>query len=546
MLRAFGSTLLFAAAVVAQSNFPAPPAPPNNPPTPQKELLGMALFFEEQLSSTGTVACATCHDFARGGIDPRTSQSINPGLDQVFGTADDQRGSPGISLMGANGVLIPHPTHTFSPNITGRRAPTVINAGYHTHLAYDGGRASLEDLVAVPPLNPVEMGHSGRTWNDVTTKIAAATPLVFASSLPTRLQTFIAGRSYPDLFQLAFGTNQVTQQRIVHAISAYIRTLNSDQSRWDLHLRGQAQLTAQEQQGLNLFTATANGATSCHTCHGDFESRVMQEGPIAGQMTMASSGPYGAPVPTRLVFHNVGIRPIADDLGRGGVTQVQADAGKFRVQSLRNIELMAPYFHNGRFDSLADVLEFYNRGGDFHVNQAANLTPRNYTVVEKDAIAALLRTLTDPRVAAGTQPFDRPTLGSQNGRLVTTFGQGSVTPTGRLVATAPMAPRLGEPWFKLAVHGATPGSLAFLMFDASPATTPMPLNVHLGMTASFSVFPIGAMQWAWTAPTGVKDVPMPLPSNPSLSGAVLFSQWAVLEASNSAILTSNALRIPLL
>ena len=91
MLRALGSASLLLAAAVAQTNFPPPPSPTGNPPSQQKELLGMALFFEEQLSSTSTVACATCHDFTRGGVDGRTSDGVNPGADGVFGTADDIR-----------------------------------------------------------------------------------------------------------------------------------------------------------------------------------------------------------------------------------------------------------------------------------------------------------------------------------------------------------------------------------------------------------------------------------------------------------------------
>ncbi|HEX6811728.1 MAG TPA: cytochrome c peroxidase [Planctomycetota bacterium] len=550
MLRAcaFGfSSLWIATAAVAQTNFPPPVSPPGNPQTAQKELLGMALFFEEQLSSTSTVACATCHDLARGGIDTRTVDAVNPGLDGLLGTADDQNGSPGVGTILWNGSMLATPAHGFGPSITKRRAPTVVNSGYHTHLLYDGSKTSLEQLIAGPILNPVEMAHYGRTWNDVTQKLAASTPLVFASNLPARLQNFINGRTYPDLFNIAFGTSQVTQPRIVDAIANYLRTLNSDQSKWDLHLHGQAQLTAQEQLGLNLFTSPANGATSCHTCHGDFEQRVVNEGPIAGQMTMVSSGPYGSPLPIRLVFHNVGIRPPVEDPGRQTTTGTAADAGKFRVASLRNVELTAPYFHNGRFGSLRDVLDFYDRGGDFHVNQAANLTVRNYTIPEKDAIVALLATLTDPRLAAGVQPFDKPTLGSQNGRLVTSIGQGEFTPVGQLQATAPFAPRLGEAWFRLTLTGATPGTPAFLMWDRAPATSPQQFNLELGMTPAFEIFAAGTVEWTWMMPGGILQAPLPLPNVPALSGQTLFAQWLVLEPSQSwPLATSNALRIPLL
>jgi cytochrome c peroxidase len=541
MLRALGSASLLLAAAVAQTNFPPPSAPTGNPPSPQKELLGMALFFEEQLSSTSTVACATCHDFTRGGVDARTSDGVNPGADGLFGTADDQRGSPGIASITSNGIAFGSPAHGFGAAVTGRRAPTVVNSGYHSSLMYDGSKQSLEDLVAAPPVNPVEMGHIGRTWTDVVQKLAGASPLVFASNLPARLQTFVNGRTYPQMFQLAFGSTQITQGRVAQAIASYLRTLNSDQSKFDRYLNGLVQLTPQEQTGLQLFNSPANGATSCNTCHGDFEPRVRLEGPKIGQLTTQFSGPYGAPVPTLLLFHNVGVRPSQEDPGRLLVTSLPVDQGKFRVASLRNVALAAPYFHNGSVDTLNDVLDFYDRGGDFHDNQAALLTPRNYTIQEKDAIVALLNTLTDPRLAAGSMPFDRPTLGSQNGNLVTSIGQAN------MVAHAPMAPRVGEPWFQLTLEQAPVSAFTFLLWDTAPnqGTAVLP-GLELALSPSFVAFPTGMADWHWLVPGGTKRVPLPLPNVPSLSGQTLYAQFAAYDLAASAPLSfSNALRIRL-
>jgi cytochrome c peroxidase len=547
MVRRLVVPLLFAAQLAAQTNFPPPPAPANNPHTPQKELLGMALFFEEQLSSTGTVACATCHDFAAGGADPRTFAGVNPGFDNVFGTNDDQHGSPGIGIHLPNGQMLAHPSHGFGPNVTNRRAPTVINSGYHTHLAYDGSKTSLEQLSAAPIMNVVEMGHVGRTWADVAQKLTGATPLFFASNLPPRLQQFVAGRTWPDLFQATYGAPTITQQGIVQALAVYMRTLNSDQTKWDLHLHNQAQLTAQEQLGFQLWNATANGATACATCHGDFDQDVLVEGPIAGQMTAVSTGYYGATIPTRLVFHNIGVRPNIEDPGRQNVSQFLADAGKFRVASLRNVELTAPYFHNGSAATLHDVLDFYDRGGDFHANQAPSLTPRSYTVGQKDALVALLRTLTDPRVAAGIQPFDRPTLGSQNGRLVESIGQGTVGARGRFQANAPYAPRLGEPKFMLTIHGVTPGVPTFVMWDNAASAGGLPFNLELALSPSFQIFTMGpAQSWFTMSSSAGLQVPLPIPNQAALAGQTLFAQWLALEPStNWPVTTSNALRIPL-
>jgi hypothetical protein len=370
--------------------------------------------------------------------------------------------------------------------------------------------------------------------------------------LPTRLQTFITGRTYPQLFQLAFGSATVTQQAIVNAIACYLRSLNSDQSKWDRVLHGLDTLTPEEQLGLTLFNSPANGATSCRTCHGDFEQRVLIEGPMVGQMTMVSTGPYGSMIPQRLLVHNVGVRPIAEDPGRQLFTQAPVDAGKFRVASLRNVELTAPYFHNGSMQTLEDVVEFYNHGGDFHVNQAALLTPRNYTITQKSAIVALLRTLTDPRLVTGEQPFDRPVLGSQQMlRLPLKVGTSSITQAGRpLVANAPFSARIGEAWFRLTLSGATPGSLTFLMWDTAAGGGPAEhLGVILAVSPAFQMFFIAPAAASGTAAAGVAQVPLPIPYEPALIGQFGLAQWLSLEPSATLPLpftTSNALLIPLL
>ncbi|HEU4419596.1 MAG TPA: hypothetical protein VFT55_11700, partial [Planctomycetota bacterium] len=322
---------------------------------------------------------------------------------------------------------------------------------------------------------------------------------------------------------------------------------NSDQSKYDLVLHQQATLTALEQQGLTLFNSTANGAVACKACHGDFENRVLQEGPIAGQMTSVPSGYYGSPTPIRLVFHNTGVRPLIEDLGRKNVTGLPADAAAFRIPSLRNVELTAPYFHNGGVETLEEAVQFYNRGGDFHANQAPNTGPRLYTQAEVDALVALMRTLTDPRVAARVQPFDRPLLGSQTGAFAAALGRADTTAAGTLVASSPWAPRLGESWFRLGLTGATIGAPTFLMWDtAANIGSPEPWNVQLALTPDFQVFTTGPAESHFGVPVGSVQLPLPLPNTPSLSGQTLFAQWLVLETSLSwPAAASNVLRIPL-
>lgn len=548
MLRALAPFPLLLTAALSQTNFPPPPEPVTNPSTREKALLGMALFFEEQMSSTGTVACATCHDLRHGGVDPRVGTAAHPGPDATIGTDDDVHGSPGVARY-AGGAMLGHGGHGFEPQVTRRRAPSVINSGYHSLLAYDGRHQNLEALVMEPPVNGVEMGFFGRTWTDVEAAITAASPLLLASDLPPRLSHFVAGRTYPELFEIAFGSPGVNRFRISKAIACYLRTLNSDRSRWDLHLKGMVQLTPQEQWGLTLFTTPANNATSCHTCHSEFEPGVQTSGPSVGQITMVPSGYYGAQVPTVLLFHNIGVRPHSEDGGRFEVTNQSPDRGRFRVPSLRNVELAAPYFHNGRAGTLRDVIDFYNRGGDFHANQAPSLTPRGYVPMEKDAIIALLKTLTDPRVAAGEYPFDAPTLGSQNGNMPSYHGRGMETWSGeRLAIHAPFAPRLGAQDFRILLSGATPGIFTFLLWDTGPSHGHMPLGISLAGSPAFVSYPMGV---AGTLPSmpgnGVVEAAMPLPNDPGLRHMTLFGQWLTLEPSLTwPVSTSNAVRLQLL
>jgi cytochrome c peroxidase len=554
------------ALAAAQTNFPPPPAPVGNPVTTDKVLLGMALFFEEQMSSTDTVACATCHDLARGGIDARATNGVHPGTDGTFGTADDRHASPGVARHSAS-ALVGVASFGFGAQVTPRRAPTVINSAYQPSLFYDGRAANepfrdpvtnqilisvgatVENLVLGPPVNPIEMGHVGRTWNDVAQKVAAAQPLYWASQLPQRLQNFVQGRTYPDLFQQAFGSAGVTPARIVMALASYLRTLNSDQSPWDRHLAGTYPLSYQEQVGLSLFTSPRFGATACNACHGDFEHRVRTEGPIVGQMTVVTTGYYGSPTPTRLLFHNIGVRPMGEDPGRSGVTGLTADQGRFRIANLRNVELSAPYFHNGSAASLLDAIDFYDRGGDFHANQAPGFLPRQYNVSERAALVAILCTLTDPRLVAGQAPFDRPVLGSQNGRLVRSLGPGMSTNSGRpVVAHAPIAPRRGASDFSLTLSGVSPGTFTLLMWDtATQPPDPAQYNFALALGPNFQCFAIGFAQPLPGAPgVGVARLPLPLPSDPAFQGVVLYAQWLALEPSGQAgLVTSNALRLEL-
>ena len=125
-MRAAGAALvvLLGGAAQAQSYFPAPPTPAGNPVTTPKALLGMALFWEEQLSSSNTTACGTCHIFSNGGVDPRAATNVHPGPDGVYATADDIHGAEGVPPRTTSGHYSATNEFGLAAQVTPRKAPS--------------------------------------------------------------------------------------------------------------------------------------------------------------------------------------------------------------------------------------------------------------------------------------------------------------------------------------------------------------------------------------------------------------------------------------
>src|SRR2546428_706715 len=219
-----------------------PPAPPGNPVTAAKAYLGKTLFWDEQLSSTRTVACGTCHFATNGGSDSRaivgSARSRNPGADGIFNTADDVFASPGVISNNSDGTYNWSTTYGFREQVTGRKSRSYVDAGYSNSLFWDGratstftdpigggialqNGAALESQVLGPPVSSAEMAHSGRTWNDVAVRVAQSKPLALSPSIPAALKNWIDGRGYSELFEEAFGTPEVTPARIALAIATF-------------------------------------------------------------------------------------------------------------------------------------------------------------------------------------------------------------------------------------------------------------------------------------------------------------------------------------
>ena len=254
----------------------------------------------------------------------------------------------------------------FSTGVTGinmeRNTMSLTNLLWVRHFFWDGRTGSLEEQAATPLTEAHEMGQA--------LKVSAAK--LQSSSL------------YPALFKQVFGTDTITGDNITKAIAQFERTLVSVNSRYDKYLQGQYQPTASELNGIKLFYTNPDPAKSirgaaCGHCHG-------------GPKTFIE------------LFHNNGLDSIPKDKGREKLTGQPMDNGRFRVATLRNIALTAPYMHDGRFATLEAVVDHYNEHlqpskslSVFLKDNSNEVNGKNLklTVEEKKDIIAFLHLLTD-------------------------------------------------------------------------------------------------------------------------------------------------------
>ena len=495
----------------------APPQPAGNLVTFAKASLGKLLFWDEQLSSTRTVACGSCHQAGRGGSDPRSilgsAGATNPGVDGIRGTADDVTGSPGVVVNNADGSFGWSSTYGMHQQVTSRLAPSFINSGYSPETFWDGRAGTtfrdpetnavvlatggaLENQVLGPPVASVEMAHIGRSWADVINRVTASRPLAISPSLPAALSSYINGRDYSALFTEAFGSAGVTATRIAMAIASYERTLFSTQSPFDFLIAGTATLQPQEQAGFQLF-----GALGCAGCH-------------AGSLMSDNA------------YHYIGVRPAAEDSGRFAVSHQPVDLGAFRTPSLRNVSLRGAFFHDGRFSTLSEVIDFYDRGGDFNApNKAPAIRPLNLNPTQKAQLLAFLtRPLTDPRVAASTAPFDHPALFSESGLVPQVLAGGTPGSSGTPPQPVALEPPLaGNPEFTVGIYGALGGAPAVLVIgDAEP-----PASGGIPEFGSFARLET-TLQGSG-ADAGFGSVTLAIPDNGALYGKTLYGRWYVTD-----------------
>lgn len=534
------SFTVLAAALAAQNQpLPPQPVPPQNPTTVAKATLGKLLFWDEQMSANNRVACGTCHTFPQGGGDLR--RAAHPGPDGVTPSPDDSFGSPGIVRSDANNLYQPDASFGFNRQVTKRSSPSPLTAAWFPELFWDGRArtnfvdpdtnttliptgGALENQALAPLLDHGEMAHDARALAQVVAKLATARPMALATNLPADMATAVSGgATYPQLFQAAFGTTDITSARIAFALAAYQRTLIPNQTPYDAFVAGnQAALTPQQVNGLNVF----NGPGRCNLCHtpGLFSDRQ---------------------------FRNLGLRPIAQDVGRQAVTGLATDGGKFKVPSLRNVGLRTSFMHNGQFTSLQQVFGFYLGGGGPNLqNKDPLLLPLNVPPqAANDLINFLQNGLTDPRVAQGLAPFTRPTLRSQllpEGGAQ--YGLGSLGAGGRVPNTMAEVPaNVGNVDFKLGVNNAVGGALSIFVLATAPAATVLSgVNVSVALGTGETLVPIPLNGAAGVAGAGYATLKVAVPPIPALSGLTLYSQWFVFDASVAAgVATSRGAEVRL-
>jgi cytochrome c peroxidase len=304
--------------------FPQPNLPRDNPLTVEDVELGSKLFFDRRLSADNSESCATCHNPRRAFSQP---QRVSRGVDGDLGT---------------------------------RNAMSLENLAWKDSFFWDGRAASVRAQVLQPIQNPIEMHES---LTNLVAKISA-------------------DKNYPRLFKSAFGSPEITSDKIARALEQFVLSQVSFNSKFDRVMNGTAKFTKEEARGYILFN------TEYDPYHGQFGADCFHC--------------HGGPLFQSQDFANNGLDSTFKDLGRYNVTHRDGDKGKFAVPSLRNVAVTAPYMHDGRFQTLEQVVEHYCTG----MKRSATLDPNlakhpdggvPLSAADKKALVAFLQTLTDEK-----------------------------------------------------------------------------------------------------------------------------------------------------
>jgi len=321
--------------------------PTDNPQSTAKVALGKKLFNDKRFSTNGSISCASCHISSKAFTDGQ-AQSI-----------------------GING------------QVGQRNSPTIINSAYLTTLFHDGRRPSLEAQALDPLTNPIE---HGLTDHSLVIRV---------------IQTDF---SYLKGFLNSFGVTaeKINMNTVAKAIASYERTLVSGNTRFDQYFfkANKKALTVAEARGLRLFRRKGN----CANCH-----EISWNTALFTDNRFYNIGiGFDALRPVLPAFLNgikidytTAITQLSSQqktqLGRFIVSRQLKDIGAYRTPTLRNIELTAPYMHDGSINTLREVVEYYDKGGKGNPLLNPAIFPLHLTEQEKSDLTAFLATLTDPQ-----------------------------------------------------------------------------------------------------------------------------------------------------
>ena len=286
------------------------------------EQLGAKLFVDVDLSLNRKQSCATCHDPDVAFSDPRSSKA-----GRAVSTGDDGRS---LGDRNTPSLMYAH----FTPPLTKRNDGTFVGG-----LFWDGRANTLEEQAKGPLLNPVEMAMPDAA--SVAERIAEKEDYV------VRLEALFG----PDVL----GDPERTFDAVAQALAAYQRTseFSPFDSRYDRWLRGEAKLTSQEEFGRIVFVTW-----NCHLCH----KPVHMGDPNRELFTSFEYHNIGLPKNTHVrALNGKGMTYVDAGLRDGARASDEAQFGKFKVPTLRNVAVTAPYMHNGVFDNLKTAIQFYNK-----------------------------------------------------------------------------------------------------------------------------------------------------------------------------------------
>jgi cytochrome c peroxidase len=331
-----------AVAIRPPLGLPAVPIPKDNWPTTDSIALGRRLFYETRLSKDNSLSCSSCHKPQSGFSDSRELS---------------------LGVGGTKGE---------------RHAPSLINVAYDPLLFWDGRVLSLEDQVGSPIANVLEMNQTH----------AASVDKLKDDPL------------YQQMFLAAFGTQDVTMQRMENALASFERTILSGNSAFDRYqYEGKKDaLTPAQVRGLTVFMDPERG--NCAACH-----------TVSQKYALFTDGK----------FHNTGEgagdsagdSAQFNDLGRFVVTKVEAERGAFKTPTLRNVALSGPYMHDGKLKTLKDVVDFYAGRGNSNVNLDKRVAAIVLNGRDRSDLVEFLNALTGDMPANVGPPGEKQPKGRQ-------------------------------------------------------------------------------------------------------------------------------------